>query len=83
MTSDMTFDWTECTGNSSCKQFERAWLLRMPTVRRFNIVVAELDGKWFIDDTQQAAYVFREMEGVNSLKEAQAIAETIGRLEDT
>lgn len=72
--------WNDCTGGMGCQQFRQAWRLAVAG-RRFNILIGEKDGQWYIDDHPQAIYMFRELEGVNSLEEAQAIAETIGRLE--
>lgn len=48
--------------------------------REYYVLIRRQRGKWFIDDTRREGLHWREMEGVKTLEEAKAIAETCGRI---
>lgn len=48
--------------------------------REYFVLIRKYRGKWFIDDSHSPEYFWRELEGVKTLEEAKAIAETCGRI---
>lgn len=48
--------------------------------RDFFVLIRSYRRKWFIDDSQSEEITWLELDGVKTLEEAKAIAETCGRI---
>lgn len=55
------------------------WALELDG-REYFVLIRKYRRKWFIDDAHSEELMWRELEGVTTLQEAMAIAETCGRI---